>query len=377
MRVVEVSATAVQAQRQYATLIGAARHDPATHRLHDRSNFILIELRTDDGLVGLGEVSDIPEGMRLPGGAALSAESLAGWLRERLTGLDPFALEAVPARLGVAGAGRGGGMSLLLCAVDAALYDLMGKAAGQPAYQFCGGRARDAVLVSYVAFIREPELLAEELAQQTARGFRAFKLKVGLDPERDVAAMRVAREVAGDGASIKLDANGAWSADEAIAVLRRVERYHPVGVETPVRADDFASMRRVKEETGVPLLEHVSSPRYALDVVRAGAVDVFNVSCVGCGGIYRARKVLAVAEAAGIPCLLGSTVELGVGTAQQLHLAASSPAVTWPSDLIGPLLYTADVTAEAWRWRDGSLVVPDGPGLGVSLDPAAVAAMAA
>src|SRR6185437_6514413 len=118
----------------------------------------------------------------------------------------------LPARLGAAGAGREGGMSLLLCAVDAALYDLMGKAAGLPAFQFCGGRVRAEVLVSYVAFIREPELLAEELAQQTARGFRAFKLKVGLDPDRDVAAMRVAREVTGDAASIKLDANGAWTA---------------------------------------------------------------------------------------------------------------------------------------------------------------------
>ena len=134
-------------------------------------------------------------------------------------------------------------------------------------------------------------------------------------------------------------------------------------------------MRRVREATGLPLLEHVSTPAQAIRYAQARAVDVFNVSCVGCGGIFRAKKVLAVAEATGTPCLLGSTVELGIGTAAQLHLAASSPAVTWPSDLVGPLVYTSDVVMEPWRWRDGRLGVPTGVGLGVTLDPEAVDAL--
>lgn len=372
MRITDVQATAVRATRQYPTLIGAARRDPQTHTLHDRSDFILLEVHSDAGLVGLGEVSDIPEGMRLPDGQPVTAGGVAAWLRERLAGMDPWALELLPGRLATEGRRT---PNLLLCAVDWACYDLTGKAAGVPAYQLLGGAVREAALVSYVAFIRDPESLREEIAQQVAAGFTAFKLKVGLDPERDVAALRVTREVAGDGASIKLDANGAWNADEAIAILRRMERFRPAGIETPIPPDDLASMRRVKESTGVPLLEHVSTPGRALAMAQAQAVDVFNVSCTGCGGIFRAKKVLAVAEAAGIPCLLGSTVELGIGTAGQAHLAVSSPAVTWPSDLVGPLVYRQDVVAGPWRWRGSSLEAPQGPGLGVTLDPAKVTAM--
>src|SRR5579859_8027946 len=373
MQIIKVTARAVRATRQYPTLIGAARLDPTTHKLTELSDFILLDVETDTGLVGLGEVSDIPEEMRLPDGRDVTPDTVASFLRERLIGVDPFALETLRERLTV----RDRESRLLTCAVDSACYDIMGKATGLPAYQFCGGRVRDEVRVSYVAYIRDPDILAEEIQQQTARGFTAFKLKVGLDPDRDIAALRVTREVAGDSASIKLDANGAWTPDEAIELLRRAERYHPAGIETPTRPDDLAGMARVKQSTSIPLLEHVSSIRYALDVIQAGAVDVFNVSCVGCGGIFRAKKVLDLAEGAGIPCLLGSTVELGIGTAAQLHLAASSMAVTWPSDLIGPVLYTSDIVAEPWRWRAGHLGVPSGPGLGVTLDPERLQAMAA
>jgi muconate cycloisomerase len=192
----------------------------------------------------------------------------------------------------------------------------------------------------------------------------------------DEARLRVMREIAGPDADIKLDPNAAWTVDEAVANIRRLEKYRPSGIESPVAYDDVAGKAAVRQRVGTPILEHVSDPTFALALVRGEAVDVFNVSTVSSGGIWAAKKVIAVAEAAGLPCLLGSTVELGVGTAAQLALAASSPAVTWPSDLIGPLLYTADVVAEPWRWQAGHLLLPDGPGLGVSLDPARVAALA-
>ena len=127
-------------------------------------------------------------------------------------------------------------------------------------------------------------------------------------------------------------------------------------------------MAQVRKAVGTPILEHVSTPEYALELVRHEAVDVFNVSTVGCGGIYRAKKVIALAEATGLEVLLGSTVELGVGTAAQLALAASSARVDWPSDLIGPLMYVDDVLVEPWEWQNGRLRVPSGAGMGVTLD---------
>jgi muconate cycloisomerase len=382
MRITGVRVTPVVATRVYPTATSGARVEDGRVIGHDRSDFALIELLTDAGLIGLGEVSDLETTMQLPDGQALTAPAIQAYLERTLIGADPLEVEATMARL--PRVRRGGpeprsvlaAAGLLGAAVDGALFDLLGKVADQPATAFLGGRVRDRVWVSWVAYIRDPESLAGEIEEKVRQGFTAFKLKVGIDIDMDEARLRVMREIAGPDADIKLDPNAAWAVDEAVANIRRLEKYRPSGIESPVAYDDVEGKAAVRRRVGTPILEHVSDPAFALALVRGEAIDVFNVSTVSSGGIWAAKKVIAVAEAAGLPCLLGSTVELGVGTAAQIALAASSPAVAWPSDLIGPLLYTADVIAEPWRWQDGHLLLPDGPGLGVSLDPARVAALA-
>jgi muconate cycloisomerase len=112
----------------------------------------------------------------------------------------------------------------------------------------------------------------------------------------------------------------------------------------------------------------VSDPQFALECVRAGAVDVFNIALCGCGGIYRALQVAAVARAAEVPCLLGSTLELWPGTAAQAHFGAAISSLGFPSDLVGPLMYQTDVVRRPWSYSGGALAVPRSPGLGVELD---------
>jgi muconate cycloisomerase len=202
-------------------------------------------------------------------------------------------------------------------------------------------------------------------------------LKVGLNVDHDDECVRIMRAVAGPNGQIKLDASGNWSVDEAIANIRRLEKHGLQGVETPTNPRDVAGMGRVRKSVGVPIIEHVGKDLgRALEYVRHEAVDVFNVATVSSGGIYRAKKVLALAEAAGVQCLLGSTVELGVGTAAQLHLAASSAVVTYPSDLIGPAMYVDDYVAQPFQYAQGYLPVPSGPGLGVEVDEDRLARLA-
>jgi galactarate dehydratase (D-threo-forming) len=351
----------VRVRRRYPTVIsmqiGADGVSPV-----EESCFVLFEVVTDEGIRGIGEVSDIPED-RLPDLPPLKAE-----LERCLLNRDPFelagildALDAQPEE------NRTVSTRLYHCAVDMALYDIQGKAAHVPVYCLLGGRRRDSIPISAVLFIRDPELIAEEAKERFAQGFRHFKLKVGLGLEHDEASLAALREAVGPEPSIKIDPNGAWTVEEAIQSLRRLERYGISGVETPIAARDIEGKLALKREIQVPILEHVSDPAFALECVKRGAVDVFNIALCGCGGILRARQVAAVAEAAGIPCLLGSTLELWPGTAAQAHFGATI-RLGYPSDLVGPLMYQDDVVADPWSYCDGGLPVQDADGLGISLD---------
>ena len=372
MRIERVQVQPVRARRVYRTRI-------ATSPAVEESLCYLVRIEATGGLVGVGEISDVPD--TFPG-----HREIAAVLEAVLTGRDPYRYEEIGEALGTArlvaarlldARHKGARLSLLTCGVETALLDLVARAAGRPVHDLFGAKRRESVQVSWVAYIREAGALPAEIEEKLRQGFTAFKLKVGLNIEEDVERVRVFRAVAGDDAHLKLDANGAWTPDEALANLRRLEKYGIAGIETPVPRDDVEGMARVRRESGIPLIEHVNDVLYALSLLRAGAADVFNISTVGCGGIAPARTVAALAAGAGVPILLGSTVELGVGTAAQLHLAASIAGLSWPSDLIGPLLYTDDVIQEPWQWENGRLRVPEGPGLGVTLKPHVAGSFAA
>ena len=364
MKIVDVRVHPVAVSRQYGTLTSGGqegRQNPDAQPV-ELSYFHILEVETDAGIVGLGEISDFAPGSRLTDGSPMEAENVAAKLRSLLVGRDPTDQERLTLEVDQGG--------LVNCAIDSACYDILGKAYGASATALAGGRLRESVWVSWVAYIRAPEAMVPEIEEKLAQGFNAFKFKVGRDIDLDEARIKLFREIGGDDLNLKLDANAAWDVDEAIANMRRLEKYNLAGIETPIDKENVAGMAQVRQAIDTPILEHVSTQAYALELVRNEAVDVFNVSTVGCGGIYRAKKVIAVAEAAGLHVLLGSTVELGVGTAAQLALAASSWRVDWPSDLIGPLMYTDDVLVEPGEWDDGHLRVPHGAGLGVTLDPA-------
>ncbi|WP_276320700.1 enolase C-terminal domain-like protein, partial [Phytoactinopolyspora endophytica] len=147
-------------------------------------------------------------------------------------------------------------------------------------------------------------------------------------------------------------------------------------VESPAPNHDIRGLARARDRLPVPVSEHVYSYRWALELIAAEAVDVFNVSVIAIGGITAARRIFAIAEAAERQCLVGTTQELSIGTAAAVHVGAAMPTVTVPSDPAGPMLYTADVVRDPVRYLDGVLQLPDGPGLGMELDSDRLAACA-
>ncbi len=355
MRITGVRIQSAEVSRQHRTVVGTGIHTPVATAADapTRSRFAFLQLDSDQGICGLGEWSDLEAG--------LEPAALRGQLEALLVGRDAFDLESIFAAFPLDRSTR--------CAVDSALYDLMGKALGVPVYTLLGGRFRPQVEVSWVVYIREPELIGEEIAQMRSRGFRAYKLKVGSRIEHDEACVRIIREAAGPEAQLKLDASGAWTLAEAVEYIPRLAQYGLQAVESPVQGRGAEDLARVRRAVEVPIIEHVWDRwDYVLDLVRHQSVDIINLFPEGCGGLFRCKKVLALAEAAGIGALLGSTVELGVGTAAQLHLGVSSPGISYPSDLIGPAMYQEDVITRPFEYQAGALVPPEGPGLGVDLD---------
>ncbi len=341
---------------------------------------LVVTLETDTGLIGRGEASDIEQPAEIPDDAEIARR-----LRGPLVGRDPRRINAlydeVPDQLDFGPMAFHSFQQLLVAALDTACYDLVGKRYGAPAYQLLGGNTAP-VTLSWVVFADDPEDydgIRSEVQEKYDDGFRHFKLKVGEHgPEVDEARIRAVREVVGPDASVLLDAQGEWTIDTAIDRIDRFASIGIDGVETPVGHPDPdvdapgyyydkplfpAELATVREAVDVPILEHVLDPSFGTALVRAHAVDVFTVE-VCATGLTGTQRLLHLAQSAGLGARLGSTVEFGPGTLAAATLAAASPAVTHPSDLIGPLVYPDDVLAEPVRYGQGSLAPRDRPGLG-------------
>lgn len=409
MRISDVRVRQVAVPRIYDTYCADPKHLKATID-HGRSTYQIIELKTPDGLTGIGEVSDIAPRMDAPSPATLR-DLLSGVLvdGDGLPAGDVISDAGMPAS-GDVRAWRGlfDGVDealpdnwypelrqLILFGVECALLDLIGKAHGLPLYELLGGRCRRAASVSWVAYLRgdatledELQALEREVADQVGSGMKAFKLKVGEDHERDLERVRLARRIAGPEAYIKVDASGFWEEEEALPRLHDMAQAGADACETPIRAlsrpmsredpvrieadaDGIAeALAKVRGRSPIPIIEHVADlgDVFLTSLIRHRAVDIVNVVPCQAGGLRRAGRLLHAAETAGMPALLGSTIELGPGTAASVHLAVSSTSVEVPSDLVGPGLLQDDVCANPFTLEGGVLAPFEGPGLGMELD---------
>lgn len=331
------------------------------------NTFVLVKIHTDEGLTGLGEVSC---------DAAWSGEDhvtsshyIQTTFAPLLEGEDPTEIERLTRSID----SRIVGNPFTKAALEMALWDLLGKAVGLPVYRLLGGPVRDFVTTKFSVSGREPAKAAEIAAWAVGIGFKAMKVKVGIDPEADIARVRAVREAIGPDVRLGVDANGGWSPRVAIQTVRRLREFDIFFVEQPVAALDVAWLADVRRHVEVPIMadESVFSLQDAMAVVRHEAADVLSVYIGKGGGIGPARKIAAVAEAAGLTCTIGSNLELGVASAAMIHLAMATPGIgaeEFPCDIIGPLYYDEDLLVEPLPIRGGEARPPEGPGLGVELD---------
>lgn len=339
---------------------------------HTTSPFLLVKIHTDEGLIGLGEVSCTP--IWSGEDQVTAAHLIATYLAPVLIGRDPTEVERLTAVMGKAVAAN----PFTKSAIEMALWDLLGKAAGLPLYRLLGGAVRDFVPTKFSVSGREPDRAAAIAAWAVEQGFRTMKVKVGVAPEGDVARVRAVRAAVGPDVRLGVDANGGWSARTAIQTIRRLEEFGIYFAEQPVPALDVAWLADVRANVRVPVMadESVYTLQDAMAVVRAGAADVLSIYIGKGGGIGPARKVAAVAEAAGLTCTVGSNLELGIASAAMIHLALATPGIgaeEFPCDILGPFFYDDMLLAEPLPIAAGSARPIEKPGLGVELDEEKVA----
>ncbi|RLI11525.1 dipeptide epimerase, partial [Candidatus Bathyarchaeota archaeon] len=244
---------------------------------------LVIEVETDFGPVGLGECAPLPRVTGETREAALKALTAIG---KKLIGACPLRIEAIrelTARLAP-------GCPAARAAIDMALFDILGQVARRPLYRVLGGY-RDSVQTD-ITSLRGAEEMAEDALKAVEAGFRAIKLKVGTGVDEDVERVRAVREAVGPDVELRVDANQAWSVQEAVRAVRELGRLDVAFVEQPVPAGDLEGLAEVRRESPVPIMadEAVRSPSDALRAVEMGAVDLINIKLMKCGGISEALR---------------------------------------------------------------------------------------
>lgn len=341
---------------------------------------VIVGIETDDGVPGWGEMSDLSH---LPL-YQFDLAQLQSALSEILVGSDPRALNQIERRMMGFYPDEGHMYSrsgLVRQGVDLAIHDCLGRADGVPVHRLLGGALRDRVPVCYPVFrlraADQVQAALDRVDEKLHQGFDVIRFYVGTDHAADLAFMTgFADRFAGLVRMKSLDFSNVLGWREALQATERLTGVADVMlVESPALRGDIEGLVEFRRRSPLPVSEHVHGQRHAWQLLHLGAVDILNLSPYVLGGIRPTIRAAAMAEAAGASVLLGTTQELGLGTAAVAHVGAVLPALPFPADNVGPRLYTADVATPAVEFVDGQMVVPTGPGLGPTIDPALLASL--
>ncbi len=327
------------------------------------ANDLLVRVVTDQGVVGIGEACPFPP---ITGETQATNAAAAKTIRDMIIGRDPLAIEAILLEIGAIVHADPSAVA----AFDMALYDILGQVAGLPLFRLFGS-ARTQFETDITTGIDTPAAMAAETKTNAARGYKTLKVKVGLDPDDDVARIQAVRDAIGYDIRVRIDANQGWSVPQAIYALRKLEKFHIQLIEQPVVASDVAGMKQVRAASPIPIMadEACFLPADALKLVRAEACDYFNIKIMKAGGISNAIRIAHIADAADIRCMVGCMLESNVALTAAAHVVASQANIIF-ADLDGNAEHTVDPVVGGMTVKAGVVTMPEKPGLGCDVDPA-------
>jgi len=256
---------------------------------------------------------------------------------------------------------------------ETAVLDVVGKLLQVPVHQLLGGAYRDRIDCMGWTGRRTPEEAAQKAYEAMIKGHKVFKFKCSDEDPVRLWTDEI-KKICGDGIKIILDPNQRWKdVETTLRLMEGVEKDIMLGLEDPILHEDVNGFRLLKENLGIPMYRHISLPytqdiRDIISFIRTDAVDGYNFN----GSAFNSLLLAEIAHLEGKSCWRGSEVDLGISETMGLHIAAASINCTVPSDIFGELVRENDLIVEPIIFENGAAIVPQGHGLGISLDEQAL-----
>lgn len=330
----------------------------------------LVRVWTDEGIYGLGEMGT---GHYIPEAAKSICEFLAG----TLIGQDPFSINVLFDKMYKLGAnwGRRGIAMGVISGIENALWDLKGKALGLPVWSLLGGKFRNSIRTYASGGMEQPiDSLIKEVNSYLERGFTAVKIRGGYNAKRDIEKVKALREALGYDFDLAIDCGQgyvpfAWSAKEAIQVVKGLEEYKLMFIEEPCRTDELSVYSQVKAESGsTPIAggENGCSIFEYKQLIDNKCVDIIQPDVTHAGGIGEVKKAAEYAALNGIT-VAPHVFRSGASFAAHLHLLSAIPnaLICEFQQVANPL--REELLNQPIKMVNGEIVIPDEPGLGIHL----------
>jgi muconate cycloisomerase len=351
------------------TLANFAVSGGSVARAGEPSVRVLVKVTASDGTFGWGEATPIPSWTyetlesittTIDGYLAPVALGIPVWDLDRLTRAFDRAINR----------GFSIGMPLAKAAIDVAVHDLYAKSVGLSVSALMGGRRVDRIALGWIVSTEGAGGADASVAEGRGRGYRAFKVKIGLHGERDdIRTIERVRAAAGDDAFLWVDANQGYTVDIALRVANELSRLGVAAFEQPLPTNDIDGLRRLRDRSPVPVAldESLRHPTDLATFVKLGAIDVAIAKVQRSGGLTLSRRLCQYAEDSGVRLMGSGLTESDIGLAASLHLFATF-GISTPVDLNGRQFVESSYAQNTITVTDGVAVVPDRPGLGVDVD---------
>ncbi|HEX7584021.1 MAG TPA: dipeptide epimerase, partial [Prolixibacteraceae bacterium] len=325
---------------------------------------VVVVIRTSAGLVGFGECSPF---MPINGESMETCFVVASYLGKALIGKNPLNIAGCSEEMDRIIFGN----SSIKSAFDMALYDIASQNAGLPLYAFLGGKNNKTLITDYTVSIGAPEQMALDAQEIKDRGFQIIKVKLGEDAEKDIYRIKTIRAQIGDEIPLRLDTNQGWDTQSAIQVLNELAPFNIQFCEEPIPRWNFMELSAVRKRSPIMIMadESCCDHHDAERLIGLEASSAFNIKLGKSSGIYKAQKIIRLAEQANIQLQIGGFLESRIGFTASAHLALTSDNVKF-CDFDTPLMFCEDPVIGGIRYDgNGVVTVPETPGLGASMNP--------
>jgi L-alanine-DL-glutamate epimerase-like enolase superfamily enzyme len=330
---------------------------------HDFAENIIIVIKTNNGITGFGECSPF---MTINGESMETCFIVGQYIAKVLINKDPLDIQSCSEAMDNLIYGN----SSIKSAFDIALYDIASQQAEMPLYKFLGGNNDKTLITDYTVSMGDAKKMTDDAIKIKKAGFRVIKVKLGETKEKDIERIRNIRKAIGKTIPIRIDANQGWNVETAIEILNALSGFNIQFCEEPIPRYNFMDLSLVKKKSPIPIMadESCCDHHDAKRLIKIRACDMFNIKLGKSSGIFKALKIIKLAEKAKINMQVGGFLESRLGFTASAHLALTSKNILH-CDFDTPLMFTEDHVADGINYsKNGIIKIPGKNGLGATIN---------